>query len=358
MGAMTSITRWKLLSGLLVAQLAHSWWPQDVRRAPASGRLPKSGLPLRITAAQAGISLDDLVGKLLAARAVEDVRELAETLGAVGDDRAIDQLTPLLSDVRVGVPEAMLAAFGRIGTEHAVRIIAPRVRGARHDVKLAAIEALGATHNGDAEAPLIGIADDGSLDEQLRMTAIWSLGELGSRGSVAMLEQLAATGSPEIMQSSINAIARIDSPTGRDALERLIDSPTLDDARAALGAITVIDDELFAKLAAIPRCDRDRGEAHPLDRALRRRVGISRARAIRLTARRGSPHPHHTGSRAGYARAGASFADVRQGQACCRGRGACAARSGAVGAASSDRCAREYTQRHGTRRAARSDAEP
>jgi HEAT repeat protein len=248
---MTSITRWKLLSGLLVAMLAHSWWPQNARPERASRRGPGAGLPFRITASQAGISLNDLVGKLLAARAVEDVRELAETLGAVGDDRAIDQLTPLLTDVRAGVPEAMLVAFGKIGSSHAVDVITPFARDARAEVKLAAVEALGSSHNARAEAPLIEVAEDGSLDEQLRTTGIWALGELGTDGSVAVLEQLAAIGSSEIMQSSINALARVDSSPSREAIARLIDSPSIDVARAALGAITVVDDEMFAKLAAL-----------------------------------------------------------------------------------------------------------
>lgn len=252
---MTSITRWKLLSGLLVAMLAHSWWPEDDAHRSRSRRASRAGLPFRVSASQAGISLDDLVGRLLAARAVDEVRELAETLGTLGNDRAIDQLTSLLSDGRAGVPEAMLAAFGKIGTERAVEVIAPLASDARYDVKLAAIEALGSSRHERAEAPLIGIAENGSLDEQLRTTAIWALGEVGTGGSVAVLEQLASVGSSEIMQASINALARVDSPRGREAVARLIDSPSIDVARAALGAITVVDDDLFAKLTALIRAN-------------------------------------------------------------------------------------------------------
>jgi HEAT repeat protein len=245
---MTSLTRWRLLSGLLVAMLAHTWWPEGAQSARVK-RPAKPGMPLRISAAAAGISLDDLIGKLLAARSVEEIRELAETLATVGDDHAIDALTPLLTDPRTGVSEAMVSAFGRIATEHAVDVIAPFTRDARYDMRVGAIEALGATHQATAEAPLISIAQDASLDTQMRTSAIYALGTLGSDGSIAVLEQIAATGAQDLMPNATMALSRIDSPPAREAISRLIDSPSIEVARSALGAITVVDDELFTKLS-------------------------------------------------------------------------------------------------------------
>lgn len=246
---MTSLTRWKLMSGLLVALLAHSWWPDDAKTRRAGARHMKPGMPLRISASAAGISLDDLVAKLHAARSVEEVRELAETLGTVGDDHAIDELTPLLSDPRTGVSEAVVSAFGRIATEHAVDVIAPFTRDARSDMRMSAIEALGATKQSSAEPALIDIAQDASLDMQLRITAIWALGSIGSDGSIAVIEQIAATGAPDLMSTATASLARIDSDPARAAIGRLIDSPSIEVARAALSAITVVDDELFEKLS-------------------------------------------------------------------------------------------------------------
>lgn len=249
MRAMTSLTRWKLTSGLLVALLAHSWWPAVERSPRASARQMKPGMPLRISALAAGISLDDLVEHLLAAHTVDEVRELAETLGTVGDDHAIDQLTPLLTDPRTGVSEALISAFGKIGTEHAVDVISPFTRDARSDVRISAIEALGETHQTSAEAALIDIAQDASLELQLRTTAIWSLGSIGSDGSIAVLEQIAATGMPDLMTSATGSLARIDSEPAHAAIGRLIDSPSIEVARAALSSIAVVDDELFEKLS-------------------------------------------------------------------------------------------------------------
>ena len=53
--------------------------------------------------------------------AVRDIQLLTDKLGAVGDDDTIDALAPLLHDARRGVPEAILAVYGQIGTEHAVK---------------------------------------------------------------------------------------------------------------------------------------------------------------------------------------------------------------------------------------------
>ena len=62
------------------------------------------------------MSQHDLVDRIRAARSVKDVQLLCEKLGAVGDDDAVDNLQALLTDPRKGVPEAVLGAFGQIGT--------------------------------------------------------------------------------------------------------------------------------------------------------------------------------------------------------------------------------------------------
>lgn len=247
---MTTLTRWRLLSASLVALLAYTWWPQSTHAARGA-RPTKPGMPLRISAAAAGISLDDLVAKLLAAHSIEEIRELAETLATVGDDHAIDELRPLLTDPRFGVSEVVVSAFGRIATEHAVEVIAPFTRDARSEMRLSAIEALGATHQPSAESALISIAQDASLDTPLRSTAIYSLGTLGSDGSIAVLEQIASTGAQDLMPAATAALSRIDSEPARAAIGRLIDSPSIEVARSALGAITTVDDELFAKLSEL-----------------------------------------------------------------------------------------------------------
>ena len=58
-----------------------------------------------------GISQRELVDRILAARSLRDIQLLADKLAIVGDDDAVETLTPMLEDPRRGVPEALLSAF-------------------------------------------------------------------------------------------------------------------------------------------------------------------------------------------------------------------------------------------------------
>src|SRR3954471_16488212 len=101
---MTTLTRWKFLSGALAIALGAL-----VLRSPsgppapitATGRLPVMlARPLRVNASAAGLSTDDLVARILGARTVHEVEVLARKLGAIGDDSTVDALMPLLADRR------------------------------------------------------------------------------------------------------------------------------------------------------------------------------------------------------------------------------------------------------------------
>ncbi len=110
-------------------------------------------------------------------------RILAEKLGAVGDDDAIDTLLPLLADTRRGVPEAMLEAFGTIGTQHAVDILIAHTSDDRPTVPCyAAILPRSArrTHlSAKAEAKLLALAQQQQRDPA-QEGAIAALGSIGS----------------------------------------------------------------------------------------------------------------------------------------------------------------------------------
>src|SRR5262245_3858802 len=130
---MTSLTRWKLASLLLAGLAGYGLF----LRGPAADDVPASEAthsrdgsipahfrrPLRISAEAAGISKAELVDRMLAAKTVRDVQVLAEKLAIVGDDETIRDVRKLLSDPRRGVPEAVLGAIGKIGTERAVDLL-------------------------------------------------------------------------------------------------------------------------------------------------------------------------------------------------------------------------------------------
>src|ERR1043165_3311251 len=98
---MKSLTRWRLCCGVLSALLAYSWFGGSSPEAPASAqshRTPRGGMQVHVDAKAAGISLDELVEKLLAAKTVDQVQELAKTLGTVGNDKSIDAVDSLVAD--------------------------------------------------------------------------------------------------------------------------------------------------------------------------------------------------------------------------------------------------------------------
>jgi HEAT repeat protein len=129
-------------------------------------------------------------------------------------------------------------------------------------VRVAVIGALGSTHNLKAEPFLIDAARD--PDVIVAGAGIWALGELASDGSVAVLEDIASAGGEDTSNPAIAALARIDTPPAHEALSRLIDSPSVAVARAALLSVTVVDGELLAKIDSIVKS----GETELLDAAL------------------------------------------------------------------------------------------
>ena len=246
---MTSNKRWKLACVVLAACTAYSWVHRDGGTTAAQPRTRVAlDRPVRINAATLGISSDDLVQRLLHARTVGEVQILTEKLGMVGDDAMIDAVMPLVADTREGVPALVLGAFGEIGTDHAVDVLVARARADREEVRLAAIDALGTTANPRAEKVLLDLA--GGADEAVRMSAIGALGKMGSERAVDVLAKIAIHPGSASKQA-IEALAKIDTAPARAAIVKLIDAPSTEVASAALDAITVVDDALFAKLKAI-----------------------------------------------------------------------------------------------------------
>src|SRR5262245_1499560 len=167
--AVTTLTRWKLtcalfaaLAGVATVRAYRSGADHNVPAKLASSS--RSSLPIQfrrpihVSGDAVGISQRDLIDRILAARSLKDVQVLADKLGTIGDDDAVDTLAPLLSDPRRGVPEALLAAFGQIGTQKAVDVLIAHVKDDRPMVRYAAISGLGASHSERAEKLLVDLS--------------------------------------------------------------------------------------------------------------------------------------------------------------------------------------------------------
>src|SRR5690349_17086156 len=106
---MKSVTRWRLCCGVLSALLAYSWLGGSSSDSSAqSHRVAGGRVQLHVDAKAAGIDLDELVGKMLAAKTVEELQDLAKTFATVGDNKSIDAVVSLVADTRPGVPEVIV----------------------------------------------------------------------------------------------------------------------------------------------------------------------------------------------------------------------------------------------------------
>src|SRR3569623_446146 len=217
---MTTLTRWKLACGLFAAlagiatvRAPHGErnTPAQAAEAPSRAQLPASlRRPLRVAPESIGVSQKDLVDRILGAHAGKDGQLLAEKLGAVGDDDAIDTLSGLLSDPRKGVPEALLGAFGNIATDHAVDVLLEHTKAARPSVRNAALSALGSTQSARAEQLLLELATKRGAPAQT--VALAALGTLASDHAVDALKTAAVSGDYQIATTAVYALAAAHTP--------------------------------------------------------------------------------------------------------------------------------------------------
>jgi HEAT repeat protein len=255
------VTRWKLTSAVLAAIAGYALFVRgpsavDIPSAPAPavrearGAIPTAlRRPIRISAAAAGFSSDELVARMRSARSVQDVVMLAEKLAIVGDDAAIREVMPLLGDPRRGVPEAVLGAIGRIATEYAVEVLIRCSTDDRPPVRNAAIAALGTTQSAEAERVLLALAR--RPGSPARVLAVHALGRLASDDAVELLTELASAPEHRLATAAITALGAVASPTARAALVALLDAPDTRIAAAALAAIDEIDPALAGRLAKL-----------------------------------------------------------------------------------------------------------
>jgi HEAT repeat protein len=248
--SMTSTGRWKLVCGVLAIATAYSWLRDgDARVRPATATSPRAAAyrPLRVSAAALGVSVDDLISRLHSSRSPRELRMLAEQLGAVGDDAAIDAVRALVTDVRPEVPELVVAAIGTIGTDHAVDVLLELARHPRGSVRQAAVLALGRTGSSRAETFLVAQARRHDTD------AIEALAMLGSDRAIEVLYRIAVAGNDHVAEVAMRKLGELEAPAARQALVRLIDAPSLQTAIAAIDAVRDVDATVATKLVAVIR---------------------------------------------------------------------------------------------------------
>lgn len=253
-----SVRRYQLACAILAVTTVSSLAVAHQRARPTSGlRGSSTGAtrsaadrvrrPVRVSAAALGLSEAELIDALLAAPTAREVGIYAEKLGVVGTDDAVIALAPPADDPRAGVPEAVIAAIGHIGSRRATDVLLDLQGDPRPRVRGAAVGALGSPADERAVVALIAIADDRA--DPTRLTAIWALGEQGGETATAHLVTIARSGDAAAATSAVTALAAI--PTAQAALLALTDVPDLRIRVAALAALEPSSPAAIARLSAV-----------------------------------------------------------------------------------------------------------
>lgn len=257
---MTNLTRWKLACALFAGIAGYgvvSAHRAKGHNAPAAQVVvPQGGTvpfalrrPIRVAPETLGISQRELVDRIEHARNAKDISLLCDRLAVIGDDEAVDALTPMLGDPRRGVPEALIGTFGTIGTQHAIDVVIEHANDERPALRMASIGALGSTTSQKAEATLLALVDRPA--DPMRNTAIAALGSMGTDNAVTKLIELASAPDVEASNVAIAALGRASSNTAQQALRRLVESNDPRVVAAALAGVDTIDDGLRGKLETL-----------------------------------------------------------------------------------------------------------
>src|SRR5580704_5519888 len=224
--------------------------PAKPATAPA-GTLPlEIRRPIRVAPDAIGVSASDLVDRIRRAKSLHEINIVADKLGAIGGDDAVDALVPMLADPRDSVPETILGIFARIDTDLAVDQIMAHLRDDRRSVRNAAIAALGSTLSARAETTLLDLSRQ-TDDASRLLAALAALGDLGTDRAVARLAELAVSKDHDTANAAASALGAIESPAAAGALRKLVDSSDETVSAAAMAQIDTIDDALMTKLVGI-----------------------------------------------------------------------------------------------------------
>jgi len=88
------------------------------------------------------------------------IDDIAMALGLIGDVRAVEPLIPLLKDGNSYLRQAVIVALGQIGDARAVTSLIPLLQDTNHNVRIDVVVALGQIGDAQAVEPLIPLLKD------------------------------------------------------------------------------------------------------------------------------------------------------------------------------------------------------
>ena len=149
-----------------------------------------------------------LLLELLRDEAPEMRRTAAESLGKIGDPRAVDSILPLKHDPAAIVREASVLAVGRLkpaATDGVVALLTQALEDPAESVRQAAVVAIGEIEAGSRLLqPLVGLLR--SSDATVRRAAVRALLQIDSSQSVPALVAAGTDSDAEVRQGIVAAV--------------------------------------------------------------------------------------------------------------------------------------------------------
>jgi len=170
-----------------------------------------------------------LLLELLRSEQPEMRRIAAESLGKIGDPRAVDFVLPLIHDPASGVREASVMAMGRLkptATDRVVALLRQGLEDPVESVRQAAVVAIGEVEPGSRlMEPVIGLLR--SSDVGVRRAAVRALLQVDSSQSIPALVAAGRDSDAEVRQGIVAAVGEWGGPGVSSWLrERLARDPS------------------------------------------------------------------------------------------------------------------------------------
>jgi HEAT repeat protein/beta-lactamase regulating signal transducer with metallopeptidase domain len=233
---------WAVLSILVVAA--------TVAAAPRVSQSSPPVSPLRDAARGSGgevATQDTAVVNALIARLKDDharVREAAaQSLGRLGDLRAVQPLIAVLADSDADVRSAAIGALADLEDPRAIAPIAGLLKDAVTEVRREALSALSHWEQGVPTAPVVALLDDPNAE--VRHEAVDLLDHLHARSASAAIARLIRDPSSDVRQAVLQALGNLREQSSVAAVTEALNDVDADVRQAALSAL----DDLKAPIA-------------------------------------------------------------------------------------------------------------
>src|SRR5438132_5379419 len=208
----------------------------DVRSPSPEGR---GGQGVRTSTERGSGGEDTTVVNALIARLKDENagvrRAAAQSLGQLGDIRAVPPLIAVLADSDGEVRSAAVDALADLEDPRAIGPIEGLLKDPVTDVKRNALGALSHWEQGVPTAPVVALLDDGDAD--VRHQAVDLLEHLHARSAGSAVARLIHDPSADVRTAVVQALGNLREQSGIAAITEALGDPNADVRQAALGAL-------------------------------------------------------------------------------------------------------------------------